>query len=263
MSAPATVLEVREEGGGVPFVTHPGWAEGFPWLVQGTTTTGEDEPFDLALFGDAPGRAAHPRWDLLREATGFPRAVHGRQVHRTRVLLHHEGPPGLHLAPDTDGHATRAPGVLLTVATADCVPIFLVDPPRRAVALLHGGWRGVAAGILERGVEVLGERLGTDARELHMHLGPAICGSCYEVGPEVHAALSLEEPERPTPVDLRAVLAERAGALGVPRERVSVSGHCTRCTGSPLFSHRGGDAGRQVSFIGVRARGGRASAGDA
>ena len=63
-------------------------------------------------------------------------------------LGHDAGPPGLHVSPNTDGHATRASGVLLTVSVADCAPIALVAPEACVVALLHGGWRGVAAGIL-------------------------------------------------------------------------------------------------------------------
>lgn len=85
-----------------------------------------------------------------------------------------------------------------------------------------------------------------------MHLGPAICGSCYEVGPEVFGALGLPTPDGPTPLDLRAALAERAAAEGVPSTSITVSGHCTRCTDSGLFSHRGGDAGRQVGYLGLR-----------
>src|SRR5690606_18360795 len=104
--------------------------------------------------------------------------------------------------PAIDGHATRAPGLLLAVSVADCVPVSLVDPERRAVALLHAGWRGAAAGILERGLEVLAERLLARPEDLHVHLGPAICGGCYEVGPEVHRALGLPEPPAPAPVDL-------------------------------------------------------------
>ena len=147
----------------------------------------------------------------------MPRWVHGRQVHGATVRLHEAGPPGLAISPSCDGHVSGAPGVLLTVGLADCVGISLVDPVRRAVALLHSGWRGTAAGILEAGITVLRERLDSHARDLHVHLGPAICGRCYEVGPEVHAALGLPAPRGPQPVDLRAVLA--AACFGRWRER--------------------------------------------
>jgi YfiH family protein len=145
---------------------------------------------------------------------------------------------------------TSEPGVLLAVSAADCVPIFVVDPRERMVAALHAGWRGVAAGVLERGLAAFSVRLSRT--ELRVHLGPAICGSCYEVGPEVFEAVGLAAPGRPAPIDLRAVLARRAIEHGVEPEHVTISEHCTLCTASDLFSHRGGDRGRQVGYLGIR-----------
>jgi hypothetical protein len=212
--------------------------------------------FDLSLFGTGATGPVMGRWEVLGARLGFRVLAHGRQVHGSTVRLHEVRSPGLHVAPATDGHVTARAGVLLTVSAADCVPIFLVDPERRAVAALHGGWRGIAAGILEAGLAVLGERLASSPADLHMHLGPAICGGCYEVGPEVHQALGLgtglAAVSRPTPVDLRTVLVGRAVAAGVSPDRITRSELCTLCGDSPFFSHRGGDAERQVGFIGVR-----------
>jgi hypothetical protein len=120
--------------------------------------------------------------------------------------------------------------------------------------VVHAGWRGTAAGALEAGLDVFAERLGSRPEDLHVHLGPAICGSCYEVGPEVHAALSLPAPGGRAPADLRAVLVRRALTAGVDGGRVTVSEWCTRCGDSPFFSHRGGDSERQVAFAGLSGR---------
>jgi YfiH family protein len=237
-----------------PSLVHPGWRSAFPWLVQGTTTRGDaGAPFDLGLFSDAsaPMAVLH-HWERLRQEADSHRAVHAHQVHGAEVRFHGPGDAGLHLAEACDGHATAAPGVLLAVTTADCVPVFVVDPTQRAVAVLHAGWRGAAGGILEEGVAVMEARFQTRPSDVHVHLGPAICGSCYEVGPEVFAALGLPEPPGPAPVDLRRALADRAVALGVSVERISISAHCTRCDRDQLFSHRGGDRARQVGFLGVR-----------
>lgn len=240
---------------GPPSLIHPGWRSAFPWLIQGTTTRGvPQDPFDLGLFSDAsPPRAVLERWDRLRREVGLPRSVHAHQVHGAEVRFHGSGDAGLHLAEACDGHATAAAGVLLAVTTADCVPVFIVDPVRRAVALLHAGWRGAAGGILEEGVSVMAARAGSRAEDLHIHLGPSICGSCYEVGPEVFVALGLPEPPHPTPLDLRRALAHRTVAMGVQQDQVSISAHCTLCAQGVLFSHRGGDRARQVGFLGMRA----------
>lgn len=240
--------------GGLPRVSHPGWREAFPWLIQGTTlraaAAGAPE-WDLGLFGTAPAGEVLDRWRELARVSGAHHLVHGRQVHGSMVRIHEPlRGGGLQILSDTDGFVTRTPGVLLTVATADCVPVFVVARRRRAVALLHAGWRGVVQGILERGLETLARRLGSlPGPDLRLHLGPAICGSCYEVGPEVHEALGLEVPAGPRPVDLREVLAGRAVAAGVRPDHLTVSRRCTRCD-PLLFSHRGGDQGRQISFLG-------------
>jgi YfiH family protein len=239
-------------GAEVPAYAHPDWAREFPWLVQGITARGAGpERFDLALFGTGRTFDVLTRWEALRRAT-LDRAVHGRQVHGTTVRFHEAGPPGLFVAPACDGHLAAAAGVLLTVGLADCVGVSLVDPERRAVALLHCGWRGTAAGMLERGIEALHDRMDSEPGDVRVHLGPAICGECYEVGPEVHQALGLPVPAGPTPVDLRSALAERALAAGVDAAHVTVSTYCSRCNESPFFSHRGGDPERHQSFLGMR-----------
>jgi YfiH family protein len=258
---------------------HPEWSDSFPWLIQGTTTRGApDRPFDFALFDTATDAdVARSHWEALRASVGARTVVHARQVHGAEVRWYGDaarhaggaervggggypgGGPPPHLADPCDGHATTERSVLLAVTTADCVPVFLVDPRRRAVAIAHAGWRGVAAGVLERALEVLARPGSPGAphpaprgQDLHVHFGPAICGSCYEVGPEVFRGLGLPAPGRPSPLDLRAVLAERAIASGVPSTRITISEHCTRCTDSGLFSHRGGDAARQVGYLGLR-----------
>lgn len=263
-----------------PTLIHTGWREAFPWLVQGTTVRGPgDVPFDLGLFsGGSPREEVRRRWKELVEALEMDMAVHAPQPHGTAVggwpdevdETAVDGRPDeadgtavggeadatdhgpLALVGARDGHLTAEPGVLLAVSTADCVPVFVVDPVRRAVAMIHAGWRGAAAGILEEGLSAMRTSFGTSPGDVHLHLGPAICGDCYEVGPEVFEALGLGPPEGPAPIDVREILAGRAVAAGVDAGRLTVSEHCTRCTDSGLFSHRGGDACRQVGYLGIR-----------
>lgn len=240
-------LRERPAGGDVPLHVLGEWTERFPWLVHGATGRGDDGSFDLGLFGEEPVGQVLARWRALREATGTPAAVHALQVHGPIVRTHDSPAAGLHVLEGVDGHVTGEPGLLLAVAIADCVPISLVDESRRRVALLHGGWRGTAAGIIEAGLD----SLGGDPGDLHAHLGPAICGDCYEVGPEVHEGLGLPTPERNMPVDLRAVQSRQLLAAGLAPDRVTVSVHCTRC-GEGFFSHRGGSTGRQMGVLGIR-----------
>ena len=250
-----TVLEVVAADAEVPLHVHPEWARDLPWLAQGTTGRGTAaDAFDLGLFGAVPAVRAMERWRRLRDGTGCRTAVHARQVHEDTVLRHEALPAGVFIADDADGHVTGEVGMVLTVSVADCVPVSMVDVERRAIALLHAGWRGTDAGILEAGLRALLAMTDGDTLGLRLHLGPAICGHCYEVGPEVHGALGLPVRERPAPIDLRAVLAARALDAGLDARHITASDHCTRCGDSPFFSHRGGDTGRQLAVLGVRER---------
>ncbi|MGQ0813616.1 MAG: polyphenol oxidase family protein [Gemmatimonadota bacterium] len=232
----------EERRGDVPLFVHPEWQRTFPWLVQGTTGR---EAGNFASFGEQSAEALHAQWRNLRRATAMRTSILGRQVHGAHVLEHGPQSPGLLLADDSDGHTTAAAGVLLAVSVADCVPVFVVAAERRRVAVLHAGWRGTAAGIVRNCIEIMGS-------EVHVHFGPGICGECYEVGAEVHAALELPRPDRNTPVDLRAVLAGQCRELGIPERNMTTSSFCTRCGDPPFYSHRAGQPERQAGVIGVR-----------
>ncbi len=240
------VREVTEERrGDVPLFVHPEWTR-WNWLVQGTTAR---EAGNFASFGDQTVNAVLTRWRTLREQTRMRRSVLGRQVHGANVLSHETFADGTLLTSDADGHLTRVVGTLLAVSVADCVPVFIADERARMVAVLHAGWRGVAAGILSRGMKCMGGFIANT----HIHFGPAICGECYEVGPEVAVALGLPEPSGKSNLDLRSVLARHAVEIGVPQSQVTTSTYCTRCHESPFFSHRAGHAERQVGVIGLSA----------
>ncbi|MDT8340015.1 MAG: laccase domain-containing protein [Longimicrobiales bacterium] len=245
-----TIRETLEPGA-VPALAHPEWRERWPWLVQGLTTAGSERGNDMALNGAGRAGAVLERWEALRSGLGVASVVHSCQVHGAAVRVHGPAGPGLRVCPPGDGHATREAGVLLTVTVADCVPAYLVAPEARAVALVHAGWRGTAAGVLEAAFAALGAQFGVLPGALHLHLGPSICSRCYEVGPEVHRALGTGDPLTPMPVDLAGVLATRAQAAGVAAGQITRSGWCTRCGEAGLFSHRGGDVERQLAYLAV------------
>jgi YfiH family protein len=222
--------------------------------------------------------------DRLCETLGLDwlcasRQVHGADVQRVPVVgaratrARSGGEP---LAIDADGHATALPGVGAMVLVADCLPVVLGT--QGAVAALHAGWRGLAAGVLEQGVRVLRDIGGGDGDdrddrdddgEIVALIGPGAGPCCYEVGPEVHAALSETgdassalDPAAPgawgaasgtiglpprANIDLPAIAAARLTAAGV--QRVQQVGGCTICD-PRFYSHRreGAAAGRQAGI---------------
>ncbi len=110
------------------------------------------------------------------DALAIPRQVHSANVARV-------GAAGA--VAETDALVTNTPGVYLCVTVADCVPILIHDPEHRAVAAVHAGWRGSAAGILSLALKLMRSAFGTRPGDLRAYVGPAAGGCCYEVGPDV------------------------------------------------------------------------------
>jgi purine-nucleoside/S-methyl-5'-thioadenosine phosphorylase / adenosine deaminase len=213
--------------------------------VRAFTTTREAGSFGLA--GTEPVGEIMSRWIALQDeiSASARRIVIGRQVHGTRVLSHSGGWEGMLRTSEADGHIATEKGIALAVSVADCVPIFIAHPSG-VVALLHAGWRGTAGKILDAGIAALARyKIAPD--ELLLHLGPSICGRCYEVDADTRAQLTRQPANRSGNVDLRALLAEQAHDAGV--QHVTVAPWCTRCDNEHFFSHRAGDGGRQLGVI--------------
>jgi len=198
-------------------------------------------------------RNSTPPADLRR-----PNQVHGARI----VAASACGGPA---RPDADGIVSAAPGVRVAVVTADCVPILLAAPGGLAVAALHAGWRGLAAGVVAAGVAALAER-GPAPSGAVATIGPHIGPCCYEIDDSVIAALRPQfgggldaalTPTRPghARLDLGALTREALIAAGLVAAAVgSLRDACTRCDADRFHSYRrdGAAAGRLVHFIAAR-----------
>jgi YfiH family protein len=198
--------------------------------------------------------------------------------------------PAMTTTPAGDGLMTAEPGILLTIRIADCLPLLLADPQRRAVAAVHAGWRGALARVIEKAVGDMRRAFGSDPQDLIAALGPSIRACCYEVGEEVVEAFhgsfaNADQFFRPLPncpeagtdrhsilflsacppghapehvpaarLDLTAVARHQLASAGVKPENILVADYCTACRTDLFFSHRreGGRTGRQVAAIGIR-----------
>jgi polyphenol oxidase len=222
-------------------------------------------PFDslnLGLLTDDTRAAVRENRERLAAALGRPPASLpiGRQVHGARLARHvsRQQPspfavPGSEV-PEVDGHVTAEPSLAPLVFVADCLPVALSGPG--GVAMLHCGWRGLAAGILARGAEAVS---ATDAA-----IGPGIGPCCYEVGPEVLDAFTHlgpppwadgpksragEDISAGRHLDLPEVARRLLREAGV--ERIQGAGLCTGCERELFFSHRrdAGRTGRQAGLV--------------
>jgi len=245
------------------------WAWGGDHAIVAVTTSARD-------FGrrtESPVRAVDDAWGELRAwADGrFAGIVGARQTHGSRIFVADglevpgtragTGPWRIRLA-GYDGFATARPGILLTVGVADCVPAVLRGPD--SIALLHAGWRGVAAEIVPRGIALLAERYGHEPGELRAWWGPSIGPCHYPVGPEVVEAIAATAAGRRRPawssrgddgrwrVDLRAALTCQAEDAGVAVASIAASAACTAC--DPRYhSYRraSGRGGRMIAVAGI------------
>jgi YfiH family protein len=213
-------LGIALPGGTALFTTRRGGVSEGPYAALNLGPWTDDDP-------------SHVRENRARvERMSGGRLAQGRQVHGTRVV---EADPDA--TPDADGQVTAAEGVAPIVLVADCLPIALLAP--EAVGMVHAGWRGLAGGVVAEGVAAL-RALG--AGRIAAAVGPGAGPCCYEVGPEVHAALGT----RGRTADLKAIACERLEAAGV--EDIHDCGLCTMCDPERFFSHRrdGGVTGRQA-----------------
>jgi hypothetical protein len=178
------------------------------------------------------------------------------QVHGCRVVA--APAPG---RPEADAALTTRAGVLLGIETADCLPVLLVDPRRRAVAAAHAGWRGTAAGISTAVVQSLVDD-GSRPADLLAALGPAIGPCCYEVGEELRDAFGpladavfRSGPRGRPHLDVREANLRQLLQAGLRPERVEHVAECTRCMPGRYHSYRrdGRGAGRMISFVGFSA----------
>jgi YfiH family protein len=175
------------------------------------------------------------------------RVLMGLQVHGPKVLAHASAQdpspyaqPGSTL-PEVDGHVTSTPGLAPLVLVADCLPVGLAGTG--GVAMLHCGWRGLAAGIVSRGAEMVGAQAAA--------IGPGIGACCYEVGNEVlepFAGLG-DGIATGRMLDLAEVVRRQLRDAGV--QRIESAGLCTSCEPELFFSHRrdGEQSGRQGGLI--------------
>jgi YfiH family protein len=202
---------------------------------------------DFSLSSPEAQQENSRRWHELHGslAPAVSGLASAHQVHGVAIAEHAAPWDGWMRLDGVDAHLVLARRSAAAVTVADCVPVFIAHPAG-TVAVVHAGWRGTAARLLERVAAKLGAA-GVSAHELHVHLGPAICGRCYEVGPDVYEQLTGWQTIRHRHVDLRALLAEQAKGAGV--RDLTVSAYCTRCDNDRFFSHRAGDSGRQISVI--------------
>ena len=191
--------------------------------------------------------------ESLEAHLGFsPKIVNIRQVHGNRIVVAHEGAD---VSEQADGLITNAKNIAIVVRTADCFPIFIFDPKKHAIGLVHAGWKGTHKHILSEAIKAMKREYGSQPSNLKLAFGPAIRACCYEVAENFLAEFPMETFERKNHCYLDMALANTNQALeaGVPEEQIFDCGICTFCDKN-YFSYRREKekAGRMLSLMLLR-----------
>ncbi len=233
---------------------------------EGGVSKGIYESMDLSFTMGDDLENVYENFDRLTAVIGTTKEniVSTNQQHTTNVRRVYKEDAGKGIVrpgfKDVDGLVTNERGLALIVFGADCVPVMLVDPVKKAIGVCHSGWRGTVGRIGENTVRLMEEEFGSRPEDIVCGIGPSICASCYEVSEDVAAEFRKSFPGReneviadsyPAPdgkemkykLDLwkanRIVLTD----AGVKDGNICVTDICTRCNPGLLFSHR--KAGRE------------------
>ena len=160
---------------------------------------------------------------------------------------------------DCDALLTKQKGVILTVLTADCVPILLYDRGQEVVGVIHAGWRGTEGQIASKTIAMIQKKFNSNPKDIIVGIAPAIGACCYEVEEDVASHFfeypqALNKRENKYDLDLRLINQAQLLTSGIPKENIQMSGICTACSVESYFSYRreGGCSGRFMSMIGLQ-----------
>jgi len=159
---------------------------------------------------------------------------------------------------DCDALVTDQEGVVLTILTADCVPLIFFDPIGRVVAAVHAGWKGTKENIVSKTITKMKKEFNIDAASLKVGIAPAIGKCCYEVGEDVASHFfdypqHVQRENEKYMLDLPNINREQLLEVGVLEKNIDMSAICTACSVGDYFSYRkeGGCTGRFMTLVGL------------
>lgn len=253
----------------IPFITH-----GFSTRLGGVST-GMFSSLNLgagsSVYHDSSDNIKE-NFIRITESIGVEpdSLVISDQVHKTvvRLVNYNDRGKGFIVPRDykeIDGLITNTPNVTLVTKYADCVPLFFVDPVKKAIGLSHSGWKGTVGRIGQITVYEMGRAFDSNPKDIIAVIGPSICADCYEVGEEVAVKFMDAFPDNTSAIllkndkgryQLNLWEANRRVLLdaGLSDEHIHISKVCTSCNHELLFSHRktGGKRGSLAAFLAIK-----------
>ena len=205
---------------------------------------------DYTLESEAVRRSEK---ELIRGFTGIEtkNIVGLNQLHGDGMFMLHEEPSRDTLVyGEADGFITRLTGTCLLIRTADCVPVFSYDRRKRVLGAVHSGWRGTRLSIARKLVSEMKNRWGSEYRDVYLFILPSIGPDSYTVGKDVADLFPYDiiEKNGMLYLNLWQNIERSVREEGVPADNIFSAEVCTLLSNIEFFSHRGGDAGRNLNF---------------
>lgn len=184
--------------------------------------------------------------DRLAQSLGYDRLslVHMRQIHSDQITII-DDTHTFDMPPQCDALITDRKNIPLMVMSADCTPILLYDPIRKAIGAVHAGRAGALNAILPKTIQKMGDTFGSRYSDLRIALGPSIHGCCYEINETIASETdvkgypeALRKEEEKVFLDVNSILLQQLGVLGISSNQIEVIDHCTSCQCDEYFSYR-------------------------
>lgn len=242
----------------VPELAKLGWIQHAFLTRQGGESL---PPYDSLNLSDQNGdrkEFVSKNKDIIVKVFGFElgRLVLLNQIHQDQILLLDKPISTLPSILEYDALITNSPNTFLGILTADCLPIFVVDQKRKAIAAIHAGRQGTTLHITAKVLRKMKEELGCSAKDLVIALGPSIGPCCYEIDEKAFHSewepFSISKGAGKWMIDLAQVNMTQMNREGIKEEQIFRVNLCTHCHTDLFFSYRKeGRTGRQLSFIGI------------
>jgi len=246
---------------GLPYFEIPEIAQ-LEWIRHGFLTRkggSSPSPYDTLNLSENNGDEPVSK-NRIRVATTFEfdpnRLILLHQAHQDKILFVNGSPGSLPSPLGFDAQMTKSSNLFLGILTADCVPIFVVDRKKRAIAAVHAGRQGTALHITAKVLQEMKKAFGCRPEDLLIAMGPSIGFCCYEIDEKVFSPewepFSIPTGDRKWMVDLARINIAQIQQEGIEEEQIFWIDLCTSCHRDLFFSHRKeGETGRQLSFVGI------------
>jgi len=236
-----------------------------PYLKHAITTKNTEHPYALSTAlhtGEDASQIIQNRHTIAKVwGEKNSRFIVANQTHSDHIVVienpETRGWEKKHNAiEDCDALITNQKEVILTILTADCVPILLYDPVEEVIAIVHAGWKGTAKEIAKKCVDQMSTRFGCKPSNIYAGIAPSIGACCYEVGEDVathftHLPYAYRQKETKYMLDLPTINQKQLCHAGIPQAHIEMSHLCTSCEVERFFSYRkeNGCTGRFMSMI--------------